>query len=130
MTFFLEDEPLFRTFIGRILQRPGVQLLAGGPRTVGDGPARRYYNSAFLLATDGGMLARYDKERLVPFAEYFPFASVDLLRREFGRVREFSPVATPTPIPTVVGAAGVVISTRRCSRSWWPPAFAPGRPTS
>jgi apolipoprotein N-acyltransferase len=89
--------------------------MAGGPRTSGN-PPPRYHNSAFLIAPDGEILARYDKERLLPFAEYFPFASVELLRREFGRVREFTPGTTPAPLPTAIGPAGVVI----CNEAMFP----------
>ena len=115
MTFFLEDEPLYRKSIGSLLQRPGIQLVAGGPRTSGES-SPRYHNSAFLIGPDGEILSRYDKQRLLPFAEYFPFASVDLLRREFGRVREFTPGTTLTPLPTAIGPAGVVI----CNEAMFP----------
>jgi len=108
MTFFLEDERLYRTAIARLLAPAGAQLLAGGPRAEG-GRNARYYNSAFLLSPAGDIVARYDKQRLLPFAEYFPLASIDLLRREFARVREFVPGPDTPPLPTAVGPTGVVI---------------------
>src|SRR5581483_2476180 len=115
MTFFVEDEPLYRTALGRLLAPGGVELVAGGPRKDGAG-AERYHNSAFLLSPDGRITARYDKERLLPFAEYFPLDSVELLRREFGRVRTFVPGVPTPPLPTVAGPAGIVI----CNEAMFP----------
>jgi apolipoprotein N-acyltransferase len=119
MTFFLEDEPTYRTALASVLAPAGVQLLAGGPRAV-QAPVPRYYNSVFLVSPRGEILGRYDKERLLPFAEYFPFASVALLRREFARVREFTPGGPTAPLPTVAGAAGVVI----CNEALFPEIVA------
>ena len=115
MTFFLEDERLYRIAIARLLAPAGAQLLAGGPRAEG-GRDARYYNSAFLLSPTGDIVARYDKQRLLPFAEYFPFASIDLLRREFARVREFVPGADTPLLPTAAGPTGVVI----CNEAMFP----------
>src|SRR6185436_1842825 len=39
----------------------------------------------------------------------FPFGGVELLRREFARVREFTPGAAARLLPTIAGRAGVVI---------------------
>ena len=108
MTFFLEDEPNYRAALGYMLSPLRTQLVAGGPRTVGKA-AQRYYNSAFAIAPDGSILATYDKQRLLPFAEYFPFGGVGLLRRQFARVREFVPGGRARVLPTVAGAAGVLI---------------------
>lgn len=108
MTFFVEDEPTFRVAIQRDLATTGADLVAGGPRKASDGPQDRYYNSAFLVRPDGRIPAIYDKQLLLPFAEYVPTFGVDVLRRRFGRVREFSPGATATLLPTAAGLAGVV----------------------
>jgi len=108
MTFFLEDEPLYRRAIARVLEPFGVELLAGGPHVARREPPV-YFNSAFVIAPDGDVVARYDKEQLLPFAEYFPLAAADLLRREFARVREFASGTANGPLPTVAGPAGIVI---------------------
>jgi apolipoprotein N-acyltransferase len=107
LTFFLEDEPLYRKAIAA-LQRPAdLELVIGGPRTTrGDTPA--YFNSIFVLSPSGDITARYDKEYLVPFAEYFPF-QIDVMRRHFGRVRSFAHAEDTAPLPTRAGTAGVVI---------------------
>lgn len=108
MTFFLDEEPAYRASLASLLTPFGVELVAGGPRRVGAGEAS-YFNSAFAVARDGSVTAVYDKQRLLPFAEYFPFGGIALLRRHFGRVREFTPGGPATLLPTVAGAAGVLI---------------------
>jgi apolipoprotein N-acyltransferase len=109
MTFFVADEPLYRQSIASVLAPPDVELLAGGVRVEDREGTPRYYNAAFLLAPTGEIVAHYDKQQLLPFAEYFPFNSIGVLKREFGRVREFTPGPPTAPLPTRVGAAGVVI---------------------
>jgi apolipoprotein N-acyltransferase len=107
MTFFLEDEPLYRASIASVLEPDDVQLVAGGPRrTGGDSPT--YFNSIFSLSPRGAVEGRYDKEYLVPFAEYFPL-QIDVMRRQFGRIRTFAPGEATRPLPTRAGAAGVVV---------------------
>jgi len=107
MTFFLEAEPTFRTSLASLLSPLQTQLVAGGPRRVGDG--EEYYNSAFVIAPTGEIVATYDKQRLLPFAEYFPLGGISLLRRHFARVREFAPGGPARLLPTVAGNAGVLI---------------------
>jgi len=65
--------------------------------------------TAFLVPSSGEFQRVYEKGRLVPFAEYFPFAGLTLLRRQFGEVREFTPGAQQAPFPTPLGAAGMMI---------------------
>jgi apolipoprotein N-acyltransferase len=115
MTFFVEREPLYREAIARVLAPHRVQLVAGGPRVV-EGEAPAYYDSAFVIAPDGSLTGRYDKEHLLPFAEYFPLPELDFLRRSFGRVRELTPGEPTPPLPTVAGLAGVLI----CNEAMFP----------
>ncbi len=119
MTFFVADESSYRAAIAEVLAPFGAELLAGGPYTDGDEPPR-YWNAAFLLSPRGEIRARYDKRILLPFAEYFPFARIDLLRRNFGRVRAFTPGTGATVIDTAAGRAGVVI----CNEGFFPELVA------
>lgn len=108
MSFFLESEPLYQEAIGHVLYPFQAQLVAGGPYARGTEP-EQFYNSAFVISPAGRILARYDKERLLPFGEYLPFPHLDFLRRSFGRIREFTPGDAGPPLPTALGAAGVLI---------------------
>lgn len=107
LTFFLADEPAYQASIARVLAAKDLELVVGGPsRAAGDD---RFYNSVFLVGPDGTIRARYDKQYLVPFSEFFPFAGLDLLRRRFERVRVFEHGPADTELlPTRAGLAGVL----------------------
>jgi len=108
LTFFLEREPLYERALGRLLAPYDAELVAGAPRAEGADGAPPYRNSVYLVDASGTIRARYDKQRLLPFMEWFP-VGVDLLRRRFGRIREFSPGGAATLLPTRAGAAGVLV---------------------
>ena len=109
VTFFLAREPRFLAPVQAMLRDTGSELVTGAPHLEDADPALpRYFNSAFAIDA-GGVRARYDKERLLPFAEYFPLRFIDLLRRRFDRVRAFTPGAAATLLPTRLGPTAVVI---------------------
>lgn len=108
LTFFLEREPLYLRSLARVLREADAELVVGAPRAEGPDGTAPYRNSVHLVAPDGSLRARYDKQRLLPFMEYFPLRA-DLVRRRFGRVREFSPGAPTPPLPTRAGPAGVLV---------------------
>jgi len=115
MTFFVANEPAYRAAIAIVTEPADVELVTGGPR-VEDPDSPRYFNSAFVLAPSGRITAVYDKEHLLPFTEYFPFGAIAYLRRQFGRVREFTPGSATAPLPTRAGLAGIVI----CNEAMFP----------
>jgi apolipoprotein N-acyltransferase len=109
VTFFLESEPLYRGAIARVLAAGDVELLAGGPARNGDGSSQ-FFNSVFTVSSRGAITARYDKEVLLPFSEYYPFRSLGLMRRRVDGVRTYSPgPADPAPLDTRMGRAGVLV---------------------
>ena len=115
LTFFLADEPRYRAAIASVLAPAGVELVTGGPRMAAASPPL-YYSSVFFVGPDGSIRQTYDKQKLLPFGEYFPFAGIDLLRRNFARVPAFTPGADATPFPTAAGVAGVTI----CNEAMFP----------
>lgn len=108
MTFFLADEPMYQVAVASVLQPWRAELIAGGVYQE-PGTPPRFYNSAFAVAPDGRILGRYDKQRLLPFAEYFPLPQLDFLRRDFGDVRELTASQHAALLPSPVGPAGVLI---------------------
>jgi apolipoprotein N-acyltransferase len=109
MTFFLDDEPTYRHAIGSLLSSFGMELVAGGPYAAPGGQPP-FRNAAFHVGPDGEIRARYDKQILLPFAEYFPLGRFDILQRNFGRVREFVPGDREAKLlDTAAGRVGVVI---------------------
>ena len=115
LTFFLEDEPLYLAAIAAVTAPAGVQLITGGPRAVRASPPV-YFNTLWLLSPRGRIEAFYEKERLVPLGEYFPFRFFSALHRRFAHVREFSPGSVTAPLPTTAGPAGVTI----CNEAMFP----------
>ena len=109
VSFFLEAEPLYRGAIARVLAAGDVELLAGGPGRDGDAQAP-IFNSVFLVAPGGRITARYDKQILLPFSEFFPFRSAGLMQRRVDGVRTYSPGAPDAaPLDTRLGRAGLLI---------------------
>ncbi len=54
---------------------PGATLITGAARRE-DGSPPRYFNSIEIVSRNGLSAQRYDKQHLVPFGEYMPFASL------------------------------------------------------
>lgn len=107
VTFFLDDEPTYRQIIGSVLADLGADLVVGGPRSEGTPP--RFYNAAFSVRQDGSVAGHYDKVHLLPFAEYFPLRTIELLRRNFERVRFFTPADAPSLLHTRAGDVATLI---------------------
>jgi apolipoprotein N-acyltransferase len=117
VTSFLEEEEDYRRAVAATTGPHGAELLAGAPRRHRDvDAAERYTNSALLLDARGAVVGSYDKEVLLPFAEYFPLSSAGLLRRSFGRVREFTPGEPSAPLATAAGRAGMLL----CNEAMFP----------
>jgi len=112
VTFFLAHEPSYRSAITRMLRPLDADLIVGAPHYEREGEGdvdQRYFNSAFYLAADGTLGERYDKRHLLPFAEYFPLRTIELLRRHFERVRFFSEGEGPALLHTRIGPVAPVI---------------------
>ena len=54
----------------------GATLITGAARREDGDGAPRYFNSIEIVSRDGLSAQRYDKQHLVPFGEYVPFASL------------------------------------------------------
>jgi apolipoprotein N-acyltransferase len=127
--FLFEQETPYRAEVNALVRSQGIPLLFGSP-------AIRFYesglpyllNSAYLLAGDGRIAGRYDKQHLVPFGEYIPLKSSVLffLDKLVEGIGDFEAGKEPTlltippkvappdgamPIPTAAAGArfGVVI---------------------
>jgi len=110
VTFFLAREPAYQAHIAQALRPTGADLIVGAPHFEDPDPAvPKYFNSAFYITADGRLSGRYDKAHLLPFAEYFPLRTIELLRRHFERVRYFTPGDGETPLDTRFGKIATVI---------------------
>ena len=75
-----EDSPLYPA-ISRIVP-PNGYIITGDVRSTGEAGTgtQRLWNSLEAIGPDGKVAARYDKNHLVPFGEYVPFAGILPLR--------------------------------------------------
>jgi apolipoprotein N-acyltransferase len=101
-SFYLDEEPEPLAALRHLTDETGGVLLVGGPRR--DEATGTLHNSAYEVG-DAGVLGTYDKVRLVPFAEYAPFA----LHALSGPSATFTPGRESRPVPHPRGPLGVLI---------------------
>jgi apolipoprotein N-acyltransferase len=112
LPFFPFHSPLFNRVL-RGLRVGGPTLITGAPqyqeRTANR--KRRIHNSAFALtATGRGLkIRRYDKEHLVPFGEYVPFANILGALPLVQSMGNFSPGVNQSPIECGKARCGILI---------------------
>ncbi len=108
LTFFLEQDALYGPAVAAAVRDRDAELVVGAPRAAGPDGTAPFTNSVYLVTAGGELTARYDKRYLLPFMEYFPLR-LELARRRFGRVREFTPGAPSPPLATRAGKAGILV---------------------
>ena len=101
VNFYLDKEQLLASQLGQFAQTANTALLVGAPRVEEAEAATHYYNSAYLFSATGQLTGIYDKMRLVPFAEYRPFALPRVVdhRPEFPTEFTAGDQATVFPLP-------------------------------
>jgi apolipoprotein N-acyltransferase len=71
--FYLNEPTPHREKLRADLQVMGVELVTGASRFEFGDDRTHYYNSVFVVDASGRATDAYDKNRLMPFAEYSPF---------------------------------------------------------
>lgn len=89
--FFLADEPELRAAVRAVIPAGGM-LLTGSPRrTRAPTGQQELWNSLLAIASDGSVLATYDKAHLVPFGEYMPLRNLLPFKKLTEGTIDFSP---------------------------------------
>lgn len=117
MPFYYQAHPEYAGRLRRFAAEHRVNLAFGTLGAAGQGrdgqTQDRLYNRLCLLSADGrGVAGFYDKQHLVPFGEYIPFASSLTFLRNIAQGMDFAPGATDEPLTLVL-----------------PPALSPVRPS-
>src|SRR5262249_30169141 len=73
--FMFEEDPVDAERVRAIAREARVAILLGSDQIERGNPTK-YYNSAFLVQTDGTTAGAYRKIHLVPFGEYVPLKSL------------------------------------------------------
>lgn len=109
VNFLLESEDRHRDAIRELLRAGDVELLVGGPGRDA-GTQAPIFNSVFLVSPDAGITARYDKQVLVPFSEYYPLGSDALMAREIDGAHSYAPGRSDAALlDTRLGRAGLLV---------------------
>ena len=74
--FLFEREIRYQERLKEFVSAIHIPLLFGSPALDRAAGENEWYNSAYLLDSDGRLVNRYDKINLVPFGEYIPFHSL------------------------------------------------------
>jgi apolipoprotein N-acyltransferase len=108
--FFFQEEGPQSYRIKALAREIRSNLLFGSPAYEDGLERRRYFNSAYLVSSQGEVLGRSDKVHLVPFGEYVPLAKLlPFVHKLVVGVGDFTPGDRITPLVTAKGKVGVLV---------------------
>ncbi|HCC53658.1 MAG TPA: apolipoprotein N-acyltransferase [Desulfobulbaceae bacterium] len=113
LPFYPYENSLFLKLHSELTRPYQTYLLTGAPHREKTAPADgslTYSNSAFLMAPDGRLTGRYDKQHLVPFGEYIPFRKIlSFASPLVETLGAFTPGQTNAPLSCQNSRIGVLI---------------------
>ncbi len=107
-SFLLAREPWALASIAELLKTGPSTLITGAVRAEppeGDDERPRFYNSIYILGSDGEIEAAYDKAHLVPFGEYVPLQSL-LGRMGISQLTQIKSAFSSGPGPRTLNVPG------------------------
>lgn len=110
--FYLTEETLARVRLLQGVHDAGADVVLGAARYEPGGRETRYFNSVYSIDRSGGIYrAVYDKQRLLPFAEWAPLG--DFLRAD-------SAMYAPGAEPRLVATRGAKVGAFLCAETLYP----------
>lgn len=110
--FYLREPTLERARLLDDVRAAGVSVVLGGSHYAVSGDEVNYFNSVFVIDSIGTLRGgRYDKQRLVPFAEYGPWG--DWLRAE-------TAVYSPARSASLISVNGLQLGAFICGEALYP----------
>jgi apolipoprotein N-acyltransferase len=109
--YFLQD-PILTRMVLEGIKDADADFIIGSPLAVPipDSEEYTYRNTAYLMNTEGKVLGRYDKVRLVPFGEYVPLKRwLPFIKKLVAQVGDFKPGQRGTTLPWKTHPIGMQI---------------------
>ena len=108
--FFFQSDTPHAARIKSLAAELKTCMLIGSPAYENESSGPHYFNSAYLLDSNGEVLGRSDKVHLVPFGEYVPLAKLlPFVNKLVEGIGDFSPGKTIAPLNTGKGKIGVLV---------------------
>jgi apolipoprotein N-acyltransferase len=102
--FYLGERNAPGAYLRQTVRELDVELLTGANHYAFEPDGTRYYNSVFAIGRQGRLGARYDKTRLMPFAESAPLGA-----RWTANGGAYTSGASPVPLATASGTVGAFV---------------------
>jgi apolipoprotein N-acyltransferase len=110
MPFYFGYQSELSEMVREGIRKSGSDFIIGSPSFIRTKAGEAYYNSAYLVGSDGKISGQYDKVRLVPFGEYVPFKRwLPFLGKMVAQVGDFKPGEAGNTLAWKVYRLGVQI---------------------
>jgi len=106
VSFYVDQDPLLRSQLADVAASAPAGLLLGAPRR---DAGQRVHNSVYLLDPQGRISATYDKQKLVPFAEYNPLQAAAFGATDDSDGDVYVPGAAAVPLRSTIANIGAMI---------------------
>ncbi len=108
--FYFQHNPVLSQLVIKDIIAAGADFLIGSPSFLYKTSSIDYYNSAYLIGSDGAIRGKYDKAHLVPFGEYVPWGEyLPFLGKLVEQVGDFKSGESGKTLPWRNNHLGVLI---------------------
>ena len=108
--FYFQHNPVLSQLVMKGITATGADFLIGSPSFLRKTESVDYFNSAYLIRSDGAIRGKYDKTHLVPFGEYVPLGEyLPFMGKLVEQVGDFKPGKPGKTLPWRDNHLGVLI---------------------